>query len=122
MNSLRAFEMGRPHRGERAGRESAQRASKGAALDESALYAQITQAPGFFLAIAKSPFVRMLRSMASKPFSRALTLVYRRAAEYLRSVLGTLTGSASRRALGFARIPRGAPSRPLSRNPAPRMF
>jgi hypothetical protein len=54
-------------------------------------------------------------------FTRALNRVYRRAAEYVRSVLGALAGNTSRRALNYARIPSNGQRRPLSRNPASRM-
>jgi hypothetical protein len=59
--------------------------------------------------------------MSYQPFGRALKRAYRRAAEYVRSVLGTLAGNTSRRALNYARIPSNGQSRPLARNPASRM-
>jgi len=65
--------------------------------------------------------VRTLSGMSYQPFARALKRAYRRAAEYVRSVLGTLAGNTSRRALNYARIPSNGQSRPLSRNPASRM-
>jgi len=54
-------------------------------------------------------------------FASAFKRAYRRAAEYVRSVLGTLAGDSSRRALNYAKIPAHAQRRPLSRNPAFRM-
>ena len=62
--------------------------------------------------------MRTLGGMSYQPIARTLKRAYRRVAEYVRSVLGTLAGNTSRRALNYARIPHNGQSRPLSRNPA----